>query len=196
MNWLTILLFILWVYLLTVLKRGRLDFWYFCVGSIGMFLFMMIWLQPMITIPLTRMVAVVAGVIGKVTDTFESYFHYGILFIDRGKEYISLFIDYECSGVIEIFAFSSMLWFFPVYRLHEKVVVNIAGILFIFAANVLRILVICFMVHIGGNDMFYIAHTIFGRVVFYFLSAGLYFYVFTKAQIVRQKVGNFRYESD
>ena len=80
------------------------------------------------------------------------------------------------------------------YRLYEKVVVSIAGGLLIFASNVLRIFVICLVVYFFGGDMYFLAHTIIGRLVFYACTIALYFYVFTKSQIIRQKVGGLRYE--
>lgn len=196
MNWLTIISFVGWIYLLSILARGKLDFWYFCVGSIGLFIFMMLWIQPIVTTPLSKMVAATAGIFGKINGMFQSYFEYGILFIQREEEVVSLYIDYECSGIIEIMAFCSLLCFFSVYRFYEKVIVSISGIIVIFFSNVLRLLVICTMIYIFGNKVYYLAHTIFGRFVFYFLSIALYFYVFTKPQIVRQKIGSFKYESD
>ena len=184
MNFLAIIAFCVWLYLLTVLKRGKLEFWYFCVGSIGLFLFMLIWLQPLLTTPLTKGVTLVAGIIGQLTTLYDSYFQYSILFIRNAGQVISLYIDYECSGIIEIMAFSALLWFFPVYKFYEKIVVNIVGFLYIFLANVLRIFVICVMIHIWGNDIYFLAHTVFGRILFYALSVALYFYVFTKSQII------------
>ena len=196
MNYFAIILFILWIYVLTVLKRGKLEFGYFCVGSIGLFLFLLIWIQPIVTAPLTRGVTAVTGIAGQLTGLFDSYYQYALLFIKSQGESISLYIDYECSGVIEIMAFSSLLWFFPVYQMYEKIVVNILGFLFIFLSNILRIFVICGMIHIWGNDIYYLAHTVFGRIIFYACSVWLYFYVFTKSQIVRQKVGSFKYDND
>jgi len=196
MNFFLLILFFLWLYVLTVLKRGKLEFWYFCLGSIGLFLFLLAWVQPLATAPLTKAVTAVAGIIGQLTGLFDSFYQYALLFIQSGGESISLYIDYECSGVIEIMAFSSLLWFFPVYQVYEKIIVNILGFLFIFASNVLRIVLICLLVHIWGNDIYFLAHTVFGRLLFYACSVLLYFYVFTKSQIVRQKVGSFRYDGD
>ena len=196
MNFLAIFAFIIWLYLLTVFKRGKLVFWYFCVGSIGLFFFMMVWIQPVLTVPLTKAVTMVSGIVGQLTRLYDSYFQYSILFIKSAGETLSLYIDYECSGIIEIMAFSALLWFFPVYKFYEKIIVNIAGFLFIFLANVLRIFVICLMIHIWGNDVYFLAHTVFGRILFYACSVVLYFYVFTKSQIVRQKVGSFKYDDD
>lgn len=194
MNWFSIVIFILWIYLLTVQKRGKLDFWYFITGSVGLFIFSIIWIEPVIVGPMQKAVAAVSGIPGQLTGIYESYFQKGIIFISTGGTSLSLYIDFECSGIIETLAFFALLWFFPVYRLYEKVVVSIMGGLLIFASNVLRIFVICFTVYLFGGDMYFLAHTIIGRLVFYACTITLYFYVFTKSQIIRQKVGGFRYE--
>ncbi len=194
MNWFSIVVFILWVYLLTVLKRGKLDFWYFIAGSVGLFIFSVIFIEPVAVEPLQKAVAAAAGIPGRLTGIYESYFQKGIIFISTGGTSLSLYIDFECSGIIETLAFFALLWFFPVYRLYEKVVVSIAGGLLIFASNVLRIFVICLVVYFFRGDMYFLAHTIIGRLVFYACTIALYFYVFTKSQIIRQKVGGLRYE--
>lgn len=186
---------VIWIYFLTVLRRGKLGFWYFLVGSAGMFLFLLLFIQPFCTKPLTDAVAVISGILGKLSGFYQSYFQYGVLFINSKSSCISLFIDYECSGIIEIMAFTSMLWFFPVYQTYEKAILSILGILWIFGANVLRIFVICTLIYYWGNNIFYFAHTIFGRLVFYGLSIALYFHVFTRPQIIRQKIGSFHYEN-
>jgi len=193
MNMFSFICFLLWIYILWVFKRGKLDFFKFLFGSVGFFVFMMIWVQPIVTEPLSNAVTSVSGIVGDITGIFQSYPEYNIVFISRPEGAISLFIDYECSGVIEIMAFTSMLWFFPVYKLEEKVIVNLLGVLWIFGANVLRILSICLIIYVFGNDAYYLAHTIIGRMIFYILSVALYFYVFTSSQIIRQKVGNFNY---
>nr|WP_278303910.1 exosortase family protein XrtG [Ruminiclostridium sufflavum] len=193
MTILEILFAIMWIYILTVLTRSKLDFWKFCWGSVGFFILMMLWLQPIAVNPLTKAVASISGIIGSLTDMYSSYFQYGMLFITNHGSSISLYIDYECSGIIEIMAFTSLLWFFNVYNFFEKLVINIFGFIWIFIANVLRIFVICALIYFFGNSIFYFAHTIFGRLIFYTFSIILYFFVFTKSHIIRQKVGNFNY---
>ena len=187
---------IIWIYILSVLRRSSLYFWKFCWGSVGMFILMMIWIQPIVVDPLTKAVASISGILGGMTNMYSSYFQYGMLFISNHGSSISLYIDYECSGIIEIMAFMSLLWFFNVYNSYEKIVVNILGFIWIFIANVLRIFIICLLIYFFGNSIFYFAHTIFGRLVFYAFSIALYYFVFTKSHIIRQKVGNFKVETN
>ena len=194
MNAFVILGIILWVYLLWVFERGKLRFFKFLLGSVGLFIFMMIIVQPIVTEPLAKLVAACSGIVGDVTGLFKSYYDYGLLFINNKSGAISLYIDYECSGVIEMMAFSSLLCFFPVYKWSEKIIINFISLFCILISNVIRIVVICTTVYFCGVKSFYLAHTILGRIVFYGLTIILYYYVFTKAQIIRQKVGRFNYE--
>ncbi len=185
---------LIWLYLLRVCKKAELGFFFYLLGSVGMFIFLMIWVRPILTEPLTWIVTSVTGSVGELSGMFDAYPDLGMLFIPKDTAAVSLYIDFECSGVIEIMAFLSLLWFFNIYNIFEKTVVSICGVLWIFFSNVARLLVISTMVYGLGNDSFYFAHAIAGRIIFYFLSIVLYFYVFTKAQVIRQKVGGFSYQ--
>ena len=182
-----------WLYLLHVTDRAKLPFWHYILGAMGLFLLMMFYVRPVLTEPLARAVAALAGLVGKITGTFSPFFKYGILFVQSDVGAITLQIDFECSGIIEIIAFLALLVFFRVYTVAERVIVSICGILYIMLANALRIILICEMIHFGGLDLYYMSHAVVGRLVFYVLSVLLYFYVFTKPQIVRMRLGKFSY---
>ena len=194
MSVVTILAVFFWIYILSVLKRGNLDFWHFIAGSVGTFVFYMILLQPVLSVPLQKAVAAVAGLLGDTTGMFTSYFQQGILFVPSDTGAISLYIDYECSGIIEIGAYLSLLVFFSVYSIQEKVLLSVLGSIGIFGANIVRIFVIGSLIHLCGSDIYFVAHTIVGRLIFYGFTIVLYFYVFTKGQIKRQRIGKFNYD--
>lgn len=198
MNVLVVLSFVFWLYFLNVFKRAKLDYFRFIWGSVGLFVFMMIVLQPMLIRPLTQLVASATGVVGKTTGLFEAYQDYSVLFITTpsSNTSISLYIDYECSGVIEMMAFVSLLAFFRVYNVGQRVVISIVGCISIFMFNIIRIFIICISVYLWGNNAYYLAHTIVGRLVFYVLSVILYYYIFTHAHIIKQKTGGFSYAQD
>lgn len=195
MNVFAILAFVVWVYLLSVFYRGKMGFFYFIFGSIGSFFFLMLYLKPILMPVLVQLVTSVTGIMGKGTGLFEAYRDYSILFIESPKDggALSLYIDFECSGIIEILVFISLLAFFQVYGIWQRIVIGAIGCVVIFFSNVTRIFIICVMIRIWGNEVYYLAHTLIGRIVFYIFAVLLYYFVFTKAQIVRQKVGGFSY---
>jgi exosortase family protein XrtG len=188
------LLVAVWLYLLWVLTRAKLYFWKFLVGSLGLFIILMVGVQPILTQPLARCVAAVAGLFGKLTGAFTAYFKYGILYVPTATGSMSLKIDFECSGIIEIMAFLCLLAFFRVYQFHEKLVVGVIGVAFLILANALRITIICLALYFFGTNAYFITHTFIGRIFFYTLSVYLYFYVFTKPQVIQTKVGSFSYD--
>lgn len=189
----TVVCFLVWIYLLSVFTRGKLYFYQFIWGSVGLFVFMMMWIQHVAIRPLTNLVCSAAGVAGRMTGFYESYSEYSMLFVQHGSEAISLCIDYECSGIIEMMAYVSMLAFFRVYDWMQRIILSVLGCMMIFFANIIRLFVIGTTIYYFGNDAYYIAHTIVGRIIFYALSVILYYYIFTKSQIVKQKIGGFHY---
>ena len=184
---------VIWWYLLRVMDRAELNFWHFVLGSGGLFLFLIVLIQPVLTKPLAQVVAAVAGLFGSATHTFAAYFRYGVLFIQAAGGAMTLQIDFECSGIIEIIAYLSLLAFFRVYTRNQRVILAVLGTAGIILANVLRIVVICEIIYFGGPNAYYVSHSLVGRFIFYGLSVLLYFFVFTKPQIVSMKVGSFKY---
>ncbi|MGN0480148.1 MAG: exosortase family protein XrtG [Lachnospiraceae bacterium] len=195
MNLFVIVGIILWLYFLHVFHKAETRYFYYIWGSVGIFIFMMILVQPLVITPLTQLVASATGVVGKLTGMFESYNEYSILFVTTpaNNTSISLYIDYECAGVIEMMAYVSLLMFFRVYSVGQRIVLGIVGCIGIFLSNIVRIFIICMSVYFWGSSAYFIAHTIIGRLVFYALSVALYYIVFTRAQIIRQRIGGFSY---
>ena len=191
-----VICFLIWLYLLSVFHRGKIYFIQFLWGSVGIFVFLMITIQPLIMEPLTRLVCSVAGILGRATGFYDSYWEYSMLFVQHNQESISLSIDYECSGVIEMMAYVSMLLFFRVYDWLQRIMLSILGCCIIFVANIIRLFIICMAVYYWGTNVYFFVHSIVGRIVFYFLSVILYYYVFTKSQIIKQKIGGFHYAAD
>ena len=183
----------LWIWLLRVLRKAGLRFWRYLLGSCGIFILLMILVRPWLVLPLARLIAAIAGIFGKVSGFYQAYYRYGVIFIESAKGAITVNIDLECSGFIEISAFTSLLAFYSIYTVPERIYVGIVGTLYTMLTNALRISVICTMIHFLGTDYYYVAHTIVGRIVFYVLQVILYFFVFTKPHVLKMRTGDFGY---
>lgn len=185
----------IWIYLLSVFKRKKLNFFYFITGSAGLFMLLFFPLHKVAAAPMARFVCYLTGIFGRLTGMFKAYSSYGILFIENAEGPVSLYVDFECAGLVEILVFVSLIVFFQVYKLWEKALICLGGIVYIMAANILRLFSICCIIHFYGNKSYYLAHTIVGRLIFYGLSVIMYFYIFTRTQIRRQRIGEFDYDS-
>lgn len=186
---------LIWLFILHILNKSKLNFWHFIIGSAGAFILMLVFLQPILMGPLSRIVALIASLPGKIAGIYSAHYKYGVIFVESSVGAISMKIDFECSGMIEIAAYLAVLIFYRVYTVYERFCVGVLGVIALVLANAFRITVICLTIHFWGIDAYYMAHTFIGRLVFYALSVMLYFYVFTKPQIMKQKVGNFRYDN-
>ncbi len=184
---------VLWVWLLRVLRKAGLKFWRYLLGSCGIFLILLILVRPWLVLPLARLIAAIAGIFGKVTGFYQAYYRYGVIFIESLNGAITVNIDLECSGFIEISAFISLLAFYGIYNIPERIYIGVVGTLYTMLTNALRIAVICTMIHFLGTDYYYVAHTIVGRIVFYVLQVILYFFIFTKPHVLKMKTGDFGY---
>ena len=184
---------VVWLYVLRLLRLAGLRAWRMAVGSAGMFALLMLGFQPLLTQPLIRAVSALAGVVGTLTDTFATYFKFGIMYIPIATGSITLQVDLECCGIIELSAFLSLLTFFDVYSRVEKIMVGIIGSALLILFNAMRIVIICLSVHFFGLDAYHITHMFIGRIFFYLCSVLLYFYVFTKPHILQMKIGKFSY---
>lgn len=192
-NWIGLVCIGVWLYVYYLMYRANLKAWKYFWGACGIFVIQMIWVRPILTQPLAEVVAAVAGIFGNATGIFSAFFKYGVLYVSAPDGAITLQIDFECSGILEIMAFLALLIFFEAYNVFERVIVGLLGTLYIILANAFRITVICVMIHVGGVSAYRVAHTFVGRIIFYALTVILYFFVFTKTQIIRQKVGGFAY---
>ena len=187
----------IWIYLIRKTVKTKLNFWKYMFGSFGLFIVMMIFVRPMVTEPLAMSIAAISGVIGNMKHTFSAYFKYSVIFIQTiTNESITMKIDMECSGIIEIMAYLSLLLFFDIYSRYEKAILAFFGVFYIVLSNVIRIVIICEIIHFNGVNAYYMAHTLIGRIVFYILSILLYFYVFTQPQVLKMKTGNFSYNNE
>lgn len=183
-----ILIIIVWLYLLSVLKRAKTHAFYFLVGSIGLFIILDLLSKPYGIWLFSTIVTKGVSVVGYLTGLFSVHYASHLIEIMNHQHMNLLFIDYECSGIIETMAFGSLIAFYPVYTLKNRFLLMVAGTIWIFLANIIRLSFVAIVIYYFGSDAFYVAHSILGRIIFYILAIILYYQVFTRGQII-QKFG-------
>jgi len=191
-----LVLLVIWIYALTVLKRTKMTAFHFMVGSGGMFTFIFVAFKKVLTIFFAQVLMVILEQLSHIFSFYTVYKQYYMLFINNKTADISMLIDYECCGIIEILVVISIVAFFPLFSIKEKIWYCIVGYVYTTFANVIRLLVISYIIYLNGNNSYYIAHSFIGRIVFYILTIMLYFYIISRNQIKSQKVGNFEYEAE
>lgn len=169
-----------------------MNFFRFAAGSIGLFTICMVFALPYLEGILGRMVSGTLGLIGNHTGYFSVFNENSIVSIDTKSGIVSMMINYECSGVIEMLAFTCLAMFFPFGGIRKKYLYAALGNVYIFAANIVRVLSIIVITKTAGAGAFYAAHTIIARILFFALMILLYYFVFTKLHLRYQNVGEIR----
>jgi exosortase family protein XrtG len=190
---LPILLFAVWITLLLVFKKVKIYFFFFLFGSIGMFGFLMYFGMSTVEKYLEYSVTYVIWIIGNLSGLYKAFPEYSMITSYHKVQAVSFFVDYECSGFIEMLVYVCLLMFYPVYHFWNKILFSIIGIIYIFICNVIRVFFICLITKLFGSGLFFFSHTIFARVLFFFFMVILYYVVFTKPHILKQRVGNMSY---
>jgi len=189
------LLFIIWILILMLLRKLKIYFFTFLLGSVGLFVFMMIAGMDSGEKYLEYAVTYCMQLIGNYTYLFTAYPEYSVITSYHDLEAVSFFVDYECSGFIEMLVYISLLMFYPMYGLKGKALYLLIGMVYIFTANVIRVFVICTIIRFFGIQLFFLSHTVIARVLFFMLMVALYYIVFTRPHVLRQKVGSLTYGS-
>lgn len=187
-TWWWLVLVVVYGYGLSVLKRAHLPAFRFWWGSIGAFLLLLIVAKPYGIWFMTTLVTRGLAVLGSATGFFQANYQQGFMRILNHHDLIIMFVDYECCGIIETTAFAALVLFFPAYRPEEKFFIVLAGSLWIYLANIIRLFFVAYCVNQWGPSVLFLAHSILGRILFYILTITLYYTTFTRPQILRQLV--------
>ena len=196
MLWLIVLLGVAWLYVLSVLKRIGWSAAYVVLGVVGTFFIIISLANNNVISFLMRLNTSGAGVVGMLTGFYTVAPTLGIIHIVSGQSAINLFITYECSALIELAAYIALVLFFPFFKnLQQRLKLLGFGVIYLLLANMLRLTVTALIIHFLGLPSLIWAHVIVGRLIFYVLTIILYFYVFTRSQVLHIKIGRFDFKT-
>ena len=183
---LTALLFGLWVAALVFLRRYRIWLLYYGLGAVGA----AYWLSLVAhATPLELGLAQsVAWVVNQITNRVgipTRIFRNApdvllVLVITQDIGWTMLRIGVESSGLLEMSVLFSLLAFYPSRSWRQKAGLIAVGLLLTWLANILRVLVIVVMLHQLGKSALFLAHTLIGRTLFFFLTVAIYWLLLTR----------------
>lgn len=184
-----IVISLLWGSFLILFKNVKMNFFKFLVGSIGFFTISMVFFLPYLEGNLNTSIANTLNLISKYTSYFQVFKNNSIISVETKSGIVSILIDYECSGIIEMLVFTSLALFFPFGGTIRKILLTVIGNIYIYFANIIRVFFIIFITKTFGAGTFYLAHTILARILFFLLMMILYYFIFTYTHLKYQKVG-------
>lgn len=100
--------------------------------------------------------------------------------VPHHNEWTMLSIGIECSGLLELCTLFGLVLFFPALPMPRRLRVLALALGLTFIANIVRMVVIVLAVAYGGQSTLEIAHVVFGRLVFFVLAIGIYWFAITR----------------
>jgi exosortase family protein XrtG len=103
-----------------------------------------------------------------------------VMVITQPIGWTALQIGVESSGVLEMSVFASLVLFYPGWSWQRRATISLAGVAATWVANVVRMVVITYMLHAMGKEALVLAHMYVGKALFFALTIGIYWYLITR----------------
>jgi exosortase family protein XrtG len=110
-----------------------------------------------------RHLATLFALVGRPMQVFEG----NIVLIPEATGWTGIGIGIECSTLIESFALTGLVMFYPRLTSQERVSRTAIGLLATYALNMLRLVVIVIMIMAWGKPVVMLAHAFVGRLIFF-----------------------------
>ncbi|WP_061213512.1 hypothetical protein [Syntrophomonas wolfei] len=189
--------FLLWLALTLFLYHHRLWVFYYIWAAVGFCcLLVLLFHASLLEYRLEQYTSLILhhtlDYLGIATHIFDRSPGTLLVLIKIDSSWTTIAIDIENSGLLEICIIFSLIIFYPVQPWHKRIPVALAGALGIYLINLFRLLLVIVVIHSGGRNMSFIAHTLFGRLFFFLLAVALYWQLITRPSLekIRRNIKN------
>lgn len=180
----------LWLGLVLFFHHYRVWLFYYTIAAVGLaFLLILggtrlIPLERWLEIGTAHCIHAICELLGIPTRVFEAApGNILVWVVVQEPGWTVVRIDLECSGLLEMSVLSGLILFYPLRSVGKRVGLTLLGWAATAGANVVRILTIILILHLFGKRSILIAHTVVGRIVFFALTAALYWFTLSKPTI-------------
>jgi exosortase family protein XrtG len=192
-------LLVLWVAAVIFLRAYRIWLPYYIVAAGGGAYWLVLLTrdvlgaETLVAATVATAVHGIAELIGVPTRTFAGApGTLMVMVIEQEVGWTMLRIGVESSGLLEICVLASLLLWYPGWSLRKRLVAVALGGMATWAANLVRVLLIVTMLHLLGKDALVLGHAYVGKLVFFALVVGIYWYAITRTtlrQVAEQRRG-------
>jgi len=193
----TIIIFPIWLTLVLVFRRHRQWLFYYLVAAFGLtiqlvFLAEHFGIDQLLVNLASFHVNLISKNIFHIPMELMSNGRFQLLLTDGGSSILKLGI--ECSAILESSIIFSLLIFYPLFSLRQRILRVIFGLVVTYVINILRLMIIVLMAYKFGPDYIFLAHAGVARVFFFICELLLYWYLMTKPTVksVGDSISNHR----
>lgn len=188
--WLVAIL--LWVAALAFFRSGRIWLPYYLTGSVGFAVGLVLLgqgplgLERALEWVTARGAGLGAAALGIPTRVLPGVADATLVMVlHQPIGWTVLPVGIETSGLLEEAAIAALTLFYPLRGAARRARIVVAGLAATAVANIVRVVVILAMLHLGGKEALFLAHNVVGRGIFFALVVGIYWLALT-APTVRQ----------
>lgn len=127
------------------------------------------------------------GYLGVVTYIFDRAPGTLLIFLRVDNSWTTIALDIENSGFLEMCIIFGLTMLYPVYKIFKRTALVFIGVLCVYTANLLRLIIVILTISRFGREMSFIAHTLLGRLIFFLLAVAVYWWLLTKPSL--RKIG-------
>jgi exosortase family protein XrtG len=177
---------LLWLGATIFLRQYRIWIIYYIVGTVGLVYWLallsgdILGLEPIFARSIAWSVHIIANTLGIPTHIFQNA--PGVLLVlvvIQKVGWTVLHVGVESSGLLEISVLVSILVFYPGWSFGRKLRSIMIGGSAVWGANLVRMLVIVAILNHFGKGSLVLAHTLVGRVLFFFFTVIIFWYLIT-----------------
>ena len=183
---------LIWLLLTVFFHHNRIWVFYYVWGSVGLCCLMILLFHgSLVEYRLEHYTSLILHHLLAYLDIMTYIFDKApgtlLVLIKVDNSWTTIAIDIENSGFLEMCIVFGLIIFYPVYRWRKRIGAALLGVSGVYAINLLRLMVVICLIHKGGRDMSFIAHTLIGRLLFFTLVIALYWKLITKATLKKIK---------
>ncbi|MDH7479739.1 MAG: exosortase family protein XrtG [Syntrophomonadaceae bacterium] len=188
----TLAFFLAWLVVALMLRRSKIWVFYYIWGAVGFTYIAVLFLRgTFFEYQLEQWTGLilhqVLGHFGIVTYVFDKAPGTLLVLIKVDNSWTTIDIDIESSGMMEMCILSGLIMFYPLHTVPKRVLFTVAGLATVYAANLVRLITVVSVIHWGGRNMYFLSHTLVGRLVFFLLVIAVYWEVFTRPSLKKAK---------
>jgi exosortase family protein XrtG len=171
----------LYVFLVFIFWKRRIWLLYYLVGAFGFTLIVVgAALNLGVERHVERVVMVTLQLLLSPFDVRIRMFSDNALLVPDPTGWSILTVNIECSALIETSVVTGLIFFYPGFSRVRKISSAIVGGIATYLSNILRLVLIVFLVYIFGKSITFLAHAYIGRFFFFATVVVIYWYLFTR----------------
>jgi len=175
-----------------LLYRHRIWLFYYIWSAVGFtFLFILLFRGSFLEYRIEYLTGLalhhLLNYFGIATHVFDKAPGTILVFIKIDNSWTTIDIDIESSGILEIGVFLGLILFYPAYGFFRRILYSAAGVIALLSFNMVRLMIVVAIIYSGGRSFNFLAHTLFGRIVFFFFIVLLYWHLMTRPTLAKVK---------